>query len=90
MERLHKRLGGKIEVIGINVGINEREKGVREYVKEKSLTFTIVYDEKQKVTKTYGVMGTPTHLITDRKGSVRYIDAKFPHDIDEHMKELIK
>ncbi|OGP95849.1 MAG: hypothetical protein A2157_06415 [Deltaproteobacteria bacterium RBG_16_47_11] len=90
MESLYKRLSGKIEFIGINVGINEREKGVRGYVKEKNLTFTIIYDEHQKVTKTFGVMGTPTHIITDRKGFVRYRDAKFPDDIDEHMKELLK
>jgi len=89
VERLYKRLGGEIEFIGINVGINEREKGVRGYVKEKNLTFTIIYDENQKVTKTFGVMGTPTHIITDRKGFVRYRDAKFPEDLEDHMKELL-
>lgn len=89
MESLYKRLGGKIEFIGINVGINEREKGVKGYVKEKSLTFTIIYDKDQKIIKSFGVLGTPTYIVIDRKGIVKYRDAKFPHDIEDHMKELL-
>ena len=89
MERLYKRLGGKLEFIGINVGINEREKGVREYVKEKNLTFTIIYDENKKIIKSFSVLGTPTYIVIDKKGIVRYRDAKSPDDLEDHMKELL-
>lgn len=85
---MHKQLGNRIEFIGINVGINERMAAVRKYVKKNNLDFMIVYDKGTEITKVFGVMGTPTHIVIDRKGVVRYFSADVPDDLEEHMDEL--
>ena len=85
---MHKQLGDRVEFMGVNVGINEREEAVRKYVKKNNLDFTIVYDIDTAVTKSFGVMGTPTHIVIDRKGVVRYLSADVPDDLEEHMDEL--
>ena len=89
MANLHKRLGDKIEFIGVNVGGNERLDGVKKYVKENAVSFTNIFDKDKKIIKAFGVMGTPTHIVIDRKGVVRYMGVETPDDIEKHMKELL-
>lgn len=85
---MHKQLGDRIEFIGISVGINERMEAVENYVKKNHLNFTIVYDKDRKGTKVFSVMGTPTHIVIDRQGVIRYMGADVPDDLEEHMDEL--
>lgn len=87
-KRLHKQLWDKIEFIGINVGINERMETVKDYVKKNDLNFIIIFDRGTKVTNSFGVMGTPTHIVIDRKGIIRYRGAEAPVDMEKHIKEL--
>ena len=34
-------------------------------------------------------MGTPTHIIIDRKGVIRYSSAELADDLGKHMEELL-
>lgn len=86
---MHEKLDDKVEIIGINVGINENPEGVRNYVSRNGLGFTVIYDEGAKLTKSFGVMGTPTHIVIDRQGTVRYLSADIPEDLAEHINELL-
>jgi peroxiredoxin len=88
VEKLYEKLGDRIEFIGINVGINERIEKIKKYVKEKNLNFTIIYDRDTNITRSFGVIGTPTNIIIDRKGVIRYMGVEVPEDIEGHMKEL--
>lgn len=89
MVNLQKELGDKVEFIGVNVAINERLEGVKEYVKANNINFTNIFDRDKKIINAFGVMGTPTHIIIDRKGVIRYKGAEAPDDIGKHMKELL-
>lgn len=88
-KNLHKQVGNKIEFIGINVGINEKIETVKEYVKKYNLNFEVIFDKDQKIIKAFRVMGTPTHIIIDRKGVIRYRDSELPEDLGKHMEELL-
>ncbi|MFN3395683.1 MAG: TlpA family protein disulfide reductase [Thermodesulfovibrionales bacterium] len=87
---LHKKLGDNIEFIGVNIGINENLEAVTGYIKSYGINFPIIYDRDGKIIRAFGVMGTPTHIIIDRNGVVRYRDAEMPEDLDGHLKELYK
>lgn len=89
VNELQKKLGDRIEFIGINVGINEMEEDVKRYIKKNSLDFEMVFDKDRKVSRSFGVMGTPTQLIIDRSGVVRYRSSDIPEDLEGHMKDLI-
>lgn len=90
LEALHKKLGDKIEFIGINVGINERIEGVQEYVRKKNMSYTVIFDRDRTIGKSFGVMGTPTHIIIDRNGVIKYRSAGMPLDLAEHMNDLMQ
>lgn len=90
MEKLKRRFGKKIEFIGVDVWINETMEKVRKYVKDKNLTFTNVVDREAQMLRSFGVLATPTHIIIDRKGMVRYIAAAAPDDLEKHLEELTR
>lgn len=78
-----------MEFIGVNVGINEKVEEVKKYINANRLDFQNIFDKDRKIINSFGVMGTPTHIIIDRKGTIRYRDAAVPEDLEEHMKELL-
>ncbi|HBR21138.1 MAG TPA: hypothetical protein DD713_00995 [Nitrospiraceae bacterium] len=45
------------------------------------MTFPISLTETKKIIKAFGVMGTPTHIIIDRKGVIRYSSAELADDL---------
>lgn len=89
MVKLNKKLSDRIEFIGVNVGINERVEGVRKYIKTGGMSFTNIFDKDRKVINSFGVMGTPTHIVIDRKGIIKYRSTEAPDDLEKHMKELL-
>lgn len=89
MVKLHKKLSDRIDFIGVNVGINERTEGVRKYIKTEGMSFPNIFDKNRKVINSFGVMGTPTNIVIDRKGIVRYRGTDAPDDLEKHMKELL-
>ncbi|MBI4686314.1 MAG: TlpA family protein disulfide reductase [Nitrospirae bacterium] len=88
--KLHKKLSDKVEFIGVNVGINEKAEGVKKYINANGLRFQNIFDKDKKIIKAFGVMGTPTNIIIDRKGIIKYIDASPPHNLEKHLSELLK
>jgi len=87
--RLHKKLSDKIEFIGVNVGINERVEGIKRYINVNKLSFQNIFDKDKRIINAFGVMGTPTHIIIDRKGIIKYRGTEAPDDLEKHMKELL-
>ncbi len=89
-KKLHKQSGDKIEFIGINVGINEKIEDVRQYVKSNGMNFPNIFDKDKKIINVFNVMGTPTHIVIDREGTIKYRGAEAPDEIEKHMKELLR
>lgn len=79
-----------LEVIAIDVGINDSLKRVKRYVKKYGLSYPVVFDEGSSVTKQFGVQGTPTIFIIDKRGIVRYRSAAIPDDLAEHFDALMQ
>jgi len=86
---LNRKFGDKIKFIGINVAINEKIEGVKDYVRSNGIHFPNIFDKDKKIIKAFGVMGTPTHIIIDRKGVIKYRSAELADDLEKHMKELL-
>jgi len=56
------------EVVGISTDGSADE--VKEYVKQKGLSFRIVMDDKREVSRKYRVFSLPTSFLIDKKGNV--------------------
>lgn len=68
----HKRLGDKVEFIGINVTVNQTPERVRRYLEQHQVPFRILYDDKGTSTRAYDAPATSYVVIVDKAGKVTY------------------
>lgn len=76
--------------LAVNVGINDSLQKATEYRKRHGLPYPMAFDEGSRVTRAYRVVGTPTILIVDRQGIIRYRGAAVPQDLDRHFPRLVE
>lgn len=76
-----------VKVIGINVGESKTriEGGIRDF----GIKYTVAGDEGSKVTKSFGVIGTPTVIFLDENGVVKYNGNKLPEDYAKRLATLV-
>ncbi len=77
-----------LAVVGVNVGVNDSPRKMAAYKKKYNLDYPVAFDKGSRVTKTFGVVGTPTIMILDKRGVVRYRSAAVPDDLGEHFARL--
>jgi len=81
----YKKLG--FTIIGLNVEPDQND--AEGFLKQNPVTFPILYDPKDTVSKVYGVGGMPSVAIVDRKGVVRWMHKSYvPGDEDEYMNQV--
>lgn len=71
-----------LAIVAVNVAVNESERRARRYRDRFALPFPVIYDEGHAITGAYGVRGTPTHVIIDRDGLIRYFRISPPENLD--------
>lgn len=76
-----------VKVIGINIG--EGEARVKEGIKDFGILYPIVRDADTSVARTYKVVGTPTVVFIDKKGSVQYFGNELPKDYADRLNTII-
>ena len=73
MEALHRDYSPRgIRVIGINANRNEPVDEIRQHAREKSLTFTLLKDDANRVADYFGATVTPEAYLIDPQGVLRY------------------
>lgn len=77
-----------MEFLAINVGVNDSLKKVGKYIKKHDITYPVFFDNDSVVTRDFKVSGTPTVIIADKSGTVRYRDVGPPDDLAKHFEEL--
>jgi peroxiredoxin len=58
-------------MLGVNV--EPDPKGAEDWLKETPVSFPILFDRENRVSKLYNVSGMPSSVLIDRKGNVRYL-----------------
>lgn len=77
-----------LEVLAVNVGVNDSAAKTKVYRDKYQLNYPVAFDHGSKVSRAFGVFGTPTVLITDRKGIVRYLGSEVPENLAENFARL--
>lgn len=91
INELAKKLGPQgMQFLGINVGINDSLKKVQRYAEKYQMQYPLVFDEDSQLTREFGISGTPTVIIVDKSGIVRYRNVSPPPDLVTHFDELNK
>ena len=88
IKALYNALNDKVAIVAINVSINDSLAKVRRYVDEYKLPYPVAFDDGAKVTDLYGIIGTPTQIVIDIQGIIRYRNPATPEDLSEHLDAL--
>lgn len=84
VEKLYKEFGGRIEFLGINLGIR---KDIDKFVGDKHISFPVAFDEGDKIAKSFGAQ-IQTNILIDKQGVIVYKDRGFQEDIGKHLQKL--
>ncbi|QQS34183.1 MAG: TlpA family protein disulfide reductase [Acidobacteriota bacterium] len=76
-----------VKVVGINIG--ESDARVAEGIKDFGIEYTVAIDKDTSVAKSYKVVGTPTVVFLDKKGSVQYFGNEVPKDYPDRLNKII-
>jgi peroxiredoxin len=79
-----------LAVLAVNVGVNDSAAKAMAYRDKYDLDYPVAFDAGSKVTRAFGVAGTPTILIMDKNGIVRYRDTAVPEDLTQHFAKLLE
>lgn len=88
--QLHKEFEPKgMEILAVDVGINDSEAKVKKYIEKYKVSYPVAFDQGAQITKKFKVQGTPTIIIVDKNGVVRYRGAHIPDDLASYYSQLM-
>jgi peroxiredoxin len=77
-----------VEVLTINVGMNDSITNIENFFQSKGFNIPTVFDQKGAITSSYGVVGTPFHVLIDKEGNVAYQTFLATDKLDEKIAEF--
>jgi len=83
VEKFHKENIDKVVVLGINAG--ETDVKVKSIIEKENITYTIVVDANNNLSRKYNIVGVPTIIAIGRDSNILY----YGHSIDE-MKNKVE
>jgi peroxiredoxin len=88
LEVLHKKYGDLgFTLLAVNVEEDSSKADV--LLKDISVTFPILFDNTNKVTKLYKVVAMPSTVIIDRDGNLRYLHRGYLPGYEEEYKKQV-
>lgn len=89
LKKLYENYNDKVELIGVNVGVNDSVKRTKRYIEKYELPYTVIFSND--IAKKYNIMGTPTQVVIDINGNVAFDGTNVPHDLTaDDIKGLLK
>jgi len=78
----------KIEVLTINVGMNDSISNIERFFKGQGFNLPTIFDQKGAITSSYGVVGTPYHVLIDKQGNIVYQTFLATDQLDKKIAEF--
>ncbi len=72
LQAIYDESGDHVEVLTINVGINDSISNIERYYQKNGFTIPTIFDQKGDLTSSFGVVGTPYHVLIDKQGKIDY------------------
>jgi cytochrome c biogenesis protein CcmG, thiol:disulfide interchange protein DsbE len=71
-EQLHRELGGRgLRIVAVSIDAVNADRDIREFVDEYDLTFDILHDPGQQVTRDFNTIGVPETFLIGADGRLR-------------------
>jgi peroxiredoxin len=72
LQALHERYGDRLRVLGVSIDSPGADGAVREFVREYGVSFTILHDPAERVTRQYRTIGVPETFLIDGAGRIAH------------------
>ena len=73
LEALHQRYGASgLELVGVSVDVPGMEAGIREFMRDFSMTYPVWLDPDERVSTQFRTIGVPETFLIDRAGVIRW------------------
>ena len=76
MDQLQKQYGSRGLVV-LAVNVDEKQSDMRDFLKQNTVSFTVVRDAAQKLVAQAGITTMPSSLLIDGEGKVRFLHTGF-------------
>lgn len=88
LDQMHKRYSSLgFTLIGVNVEANTQD--AEKWLTQTPVTFPVLFDKENKVSKLYDVSAMPSTVFIDRKGNVRYLHRGYKSgDESEYLNQI--
>ncbi|HMN45053.1 MAG TPA: TlpA disulfide reductase family protein [Povalibacter sp.] len=88
LDQMHKRYSALgFTMLGVNVEANTAD--AEKWLAQTPVTFPVLFDKENKVSKLYDVNAMPSTVFIDRKGNVRYLHRGYkPGDESEYLNQI--
>jgi cytochrome c biogenesis protein CcmG, thiol:disulfide interchange protein DsbE len=71
LEALHRRYEGRgLRIVGVSIDASGVRGDVQHFVDEHDITFTIVHDPAERVSRAFRTIGVPETFLIDRDGTI--------------------
>lgn len=93
LEDMHKKYND-LGFVLLGVNVEEDSSSAEDLLREVPVSFPILYDPTNKVTKLYNVVAMPSTIMVDRDGNMRYLHRGYlpGYEVEyiKQIKELIR
>lgn len=88
LDQMHKRYSSLgFTLVGVNVEANTQD--AEKWLAQTPVTFPVLFDKENKVSKLYDVSAMPSTVFIDRKGNVRYLHRGYKSgDESEYLNQI--
>lgn len=88
LDQMHKRYSSLgFTLLGVNVEANTQD--AEKWLAQTPVTFPVLFDKENKVSKLYDVNAMPSTVFIDRKGNVRYLHRGYKAgDESEYLNQI--
>ena len=76
------------EILSIDVGYNDSVRKVRQVQEQYQLPYKILFDETGEVSRKYGVMGVPTHIVVNKEGIIVNQFNQLPENVAGYLAQF--
>jgi len=90
LKKLYHAIGDKpYEILAIDIGINDSLRRVKYFQEQHQIPYKILFDENGEVSRRYGIIGVPTHIIIDKEGRIRDQFNQLPIHSEHYLNQLL-
>ncbi|SFC79891.1 TlpA family protein disulfide reductase [Pseudoalteromonas denitrificans] len=87
LQSIYNEFGEDIQVVAINIGMNDSINNIKKLYDKNNYALPTVFDKKGQLTNSFGVVGTPHHILIDTNGKIAYRTFLSTDHLDNQIKD---